>query len=447
MKTRFWVGVFLAGFVATSAGAVEFFVPIPYLGGKPVYRTELVRQDWSKVNVNFIYAAEGRSALGVTASRYKVLPGPSTDMFHPLLTDNVGRDQGRNGHGDPKYFLAGGGLVIMEGEPGLVGAETAVVFGGEPSGAWELPMLTSNDAFRAGQTVHVLNLLKGTGTVSHLSIFNLDRISTTVCRTRLTTAAGVLVEERTGIVVPAVGSKRIADILSRVTAATATGLSVAVSCDRPFYTLGGFPAAKIEDIRVHYPSIEPPNRGTREILLNNQTFRVVNGSSEKKFPLPLVPGARYRSLVIDFDVAVTAPTNTAFFRSILGLWRPEPDRRFGKTLYFGTVDRFDRAKLMTDLGTPYIELLVKRSKAALQAGRTYHFHIEIDADQKTVRQLVTNAGGAVVSDLLSGLFNDELVTRNGQTLILGFGLPGIADGAYSPPFGWRFSKIIVSGYR
>lgn len=445
MKARFWAGVFLASFAASSAGAVEFFIPIPHLGGRYTYRTELVRESLTKSNVDFIYAAEGRSALGIAPSRYKVLPGPSTNAYHPLLTDNVRRDTGR--HNDPKYFLPGGGLVILEGETGLLGVESAVVLGGEPTSAWELPMLTEDDAFQAGQTVHVLNLLKSARGVSHLSLFNLDRLSATVCQTRVTTAAGQLVEERTGITVPALASLRIADILSRVTAATATGLNVAVSCDRPFYALGSFPTTKMEDVRVHYPSVDPPTQGTREILLNNQTYRVVQGASEKRFNLPLVPGERYRSLVIDFDVAVTARTNTAFFRSILGLWRPETDRRFGKTLYFGTVDRFDRGKLMMDLGTPYIELLVKRSKAVLQPGRTYHFHIEVDADQKMLRQLVTTANGTVVTDFITGLFNDELVTRQGQTLILGFGLPGIADGAYSPPFGWRFSKIIVSGYR
>jgi hypothetical protein len=32
-------------------------------------------------------------------------------------------------------------------------------------------------------------------------------------------------------------------------------------------------------------------------------------------------------------------------------------------------------------------------------------------------------------------------------MIIGLGLPGIADGAYSPPYGWRFSKIVISAYR
>ncbi len=49
--------------------------------------------------------------------------------------------------------------------------------------------------------------------------------------------------------------------------------------------------------------------------------------------------------------------------------------------------------------------------------------------------------------MITGLFNDDLTVKNGNTLVVGFGLPKIADGAYSPPYGWRFSKIVISGYK
>lgn len=449
MNLKIWGSVLAAALAASSAGAVEFFVPVPHLGGTYLYRTEFAREDLAKINVNFTYVQEGRTGVGLTPSVFKVLPGPSTDPTHPLLTDNYNRDFVRPpGRSDPKFYLPGGGLVRMEGERGLVGVETAVVLGGEPTAGWELPMLTADDAFKAGTTAHVLNLLRDatTATSSQLSIYNLGTAAAQ-CTARLRGPGGQLLDERTGLSVPAAGARRIADIVSKSVVGTTTGLSVAVSCDRPFYALGSYPAKNLSDIRVHYPSATPPAQGTREILINNESFRVTRAESEKRFTLPLPEGVRYRSVVIDFDVAVTAPQNAAYFRSLIGMWRPEPTRRFKKTLYFGVVERFDRSKLMADLGTPFIEILVKRSNAPLRAGKTYHFHIEVDADQKTFRQIVTNAGGGVVTDMMSGLFNDELMTRNGNQMIIGLGLPGIADGAYSPPYGWRFSKIVVSAYR
>lgn len=446
MRLRHWGCVFVLSLVASSAGAVEFFVPVPHLGGNFVYRTEFVRQDLNKINVDFTYIREGQSGAGRVPVRYKVLPGPSTDRNHPLLTDNYNRDfNPPPQRSDPKFFLPGGGLVVMEGEQGLLGAETAVILGGEPTSGWELPMLTESDAFAAGQTVYVLNLMRGAGTSSQLSIFNVDSAPAR-CQVKLLAANGRVLDQRASVTVPARGAARIQDIVSRTVTGAATGMSATVNCNRLFYALGSFPAASMGDVRVHYPSTEPPTLGTREIFVNNESWRVVNGNSEKRYTLPLTPNTRYRSILIDFDVTTSAPTNPAYFRSLVGMWRPEPDRRFGKKLYFGTVERFDRSKLMMDLGTPFIEILVKRSNAPLRNNRTYHFHIEIDADQKMVRKVVT-LNGAVVADFITGLFNDDLITRNGYSLIVGLGLPGIADGAYSPPYNWRFSRIVISGYR
>lgn len=447
MRKNLWGGVVAACLTAGSAGAVQLYVPVPNLGARFQYGTEFVRQDLAKINVNFTYVENGKSAVGVTPQRYKVLPGPSTDRNHPLLTDDYGRDfRPAPQRNEPKYYLPGGGLVIMEGESGLVGAETGVLIGGDPTSGWELPMLTANDVFPAGSTAYVLNLMQSATTQSQLSIYSLSS-SVAHCQTRLLAPDGHLIEERLSLGVPALGTLLVSNILSRLTPGNFTGLNVAVTCDSPFYALGSFPAAKIADIRVHYASAQPPALGTRDIFVNNDSFRATREVSDKKYPLPMPEGVRYRQILIDFDVTTAEPPNPAYFRAILGMWRQAAGQRFGKQLYFGTNERFDRSKLLVDLGTPYIEILVKRGNSALISGKTYHFHIEVNADQKLIRQLVTNSTGAVVvSDIVTGLFNDDLATRNGVSPIVGFGLEGIADGAYSPPYGWKFAHIVISGY-
>jgi hypothetical protein len=440
--------VVVAGLVASSAGAVEFFVPVPYFGAgnRLVFGAEFAREDLNKINVDFTYIAEGKSGVGVSPVRYKVLPGPSTDKKHPLLTDNYSRDFRKPpARSDPKFYLTGGGLAIMEGEQGLLGIETVVVVGPETATAWELPMLTEDDVFEAGDTAHVLNLMKDATVASHLSLFNLGG-SAASCQTRLIAPNGQLIEQRTGIDVPAIGAVRIPDILSRVVGTT-TGLSVEVTCNQPFYSLGSFPAPGPADVRVHYPSHEPPTLGTKEVFVSNVSFQVTGTNSAKSFELPLAANTRYRSILIDFNVKAAPPTNPAYFRGLLGMWRPEGGLRFGKTLYFGVNERHDRGKLMIDLGTPYIEILTKKSGVPMVSGSTYHFHIEVNSDERLLRQLVTNGAGQVVADMRSGLLNDDLITKNGKTVIVGFGLPGIADGAYSPPYGFKFTSIVISGYR
>jgi hypothetical protein len=127
------------------------------------------------------------------------------------------------------------------------------------------------------------------------------------------------------------------------------------------------------------------------------------------------------------------------------MWRDEPDQRFGKRLYFGVNERYDRSKLLADLGTPYIEELTKKGGVAFLAGHTYHFHVEVSSDERSLRLLVTTRNGAVITDVQTGIFNQDLSVRDGHTVTVGFGLPGIGDQAYSPPYGWRFSNIEISG--
>ncbi len=447
MKRHLWGCVIAAGLVAGQAGAVEFFVPIPHLGDRYKFNTEFFRTDLSKTNVDYTFVAEGASGVGVTPTRYKVLPGPSTDKNHPLLTDNYGRDfRQPPARSEPKYYLSAGGLAIMEGEQGLLGIESAVFIGSDPTSGWEIPMLTKDDAYEADDKAYVLNLLKAGTTVSHLSLYNFDSTAG-VCGTTLRSKTGQLIEQRTGLAVPARGGIRLADILKLVADASATGLYVEVTCNRTFYALGSFPTSKLSDIRVHYPSPEPPTEGTKETFLSNASFKAVQGDSIKTFDLPLAPNTRYRSIYIDLDATTAAPINNAYFRTLFGLWQPDPNVRFGKTLYFNLTERFNRSKLFVDLGTPYIEILTRQNKVPLLSNRTYKFHIEINADQKMIRTTVFNASGGVVADMINGLFNDNLRIPNGGRMVFGLGSPKVVDNAYSPPYNWRFSKIVVTGYK
>jgi hypothetical protein len=437
----------VAGLAAGQARAVEFFMPVPYLGGNFVYRTEFVRQDLKKDNVDFLFAPEGTSGLDSPVVHYTVLPGPSTNAFHPLLTDNYDRDFHRPpGRSDPKYFVTGPGLVRMEGEPGLLAAETAIEIGSDPATSWELPLLTEDDAFTPGSTVWVQNLMKDSGIGSHLSIYNFDG-SPATCNAKLLSPAGALIDERANLTVPSFGAIRLADITAKVSLSSATGMNAAVTCDHPFYALGSFPAKAIADIRVHYPTTSAPAAGTAVTLASNKSFRITRDSSVQYFVLPLEDNIHYRSITIDCDTLAADPINDAFYRGLLGMWRNEPSLRFGKTLYFGINERYGRSKLLVDLGTPYIEIMTKKANAPLVPGKAYHFHIEVNSDQRSFQYKVTNAGGKVIADMRSGVFNEDLSKKGDNTLIVGFGLPGIGDGAYSPPYGFRFSNLLIKGYK
>lgn len=59
---------------------------------------------------------------------------------------------------------------------------------------------------------------------------------------------------------------------------------------------------------------------------------------------------------------------------------------------------------------------------------------------------ITN-GNNVLFNVSSSLYNDDLNAVGANLPTLEFGLPGIADDAYFPPYGWRFSNLKVIGRR
>jgi hypothetical protein len=293
----------------------------------------------------------------------------------------------------------------------------------------------------------VLGLLKDATTSSQISLFNLHD-APAKCTAKLLSAAGAVLDTRADVTVPSRGALRLADIMKNVVAPAASGLAASVTCDSPFYAMGSFPSKSVDSVRVLYPSVDAPTAGTAVQLVNDAAgFKANKATSAKYYNLALEDGVRYRSIVIEFDTTAAWPSNDAFYRGLLGMWRNEPGLRFGKTLYFGVNERFDRSKMLVDLGTPYIEVMTKKGGAAFQGSKNYHFRIEIDSDKQSFHQRVTKNGNVLVSDMQSGLYNSDLAKRQGNTLIVGFGLPGIGDGAYSPPYGWKFFNVNIKGYK
>jgi len=307
--------------------------------------------------------------------------------------------------------------------------------------AWKLPLLAQTDFFRAGSTVYVLNLVKATDAASNLQLYNVENLAAT-CNLKVMRPKGSLIEERDGITVPAIGVTGIPDILSKVPAATAEGINVAVTCNKAFYALGAYPATNRWDSRVEYPVTTLPT-GLSAVTLDSRPgtfFRVVHGNSDLHITPALDPNTFYHTLSINFDVAVKDPPGFVVFRNVIGMFR-HGGRRFGKTLYFGSFENFGKEKYVVDVGTPFIETTLKRN-FPLRGGHTYHFSITLDNDQQSNHYLITNESGGVVMDLLVGLYNDfNVVQGNGPIIEMGLG--GVADNAYFPPYGWAFRNLSI----
>jgi hypothetical protein len=407
------------------------YVLIPTITpGVTVTKVELVRTDLTLKDVEATYVGDGQSGLALLPTHLKAYVGPSTSKPNPLL--------------DLTPIVPSGGMVILDPVPGLDTVEVSFEVEQAPvRTAWKLPLLSADDFFPAGSTIYVLNLVKGADAASNLQLFNVGTTAAT-CKVQVLRPKGSLIEERDGISVPAVGVTGIPDILRRVGAATAAGITAAVTCDSPFYALGSYPATNRWDSRVEFPITESPTAKAKSaVILDHRPgtfFRVVQGNSDLHIPLTLDPAVAYHTLSIDFDAAVKDPNSFVVFRNVIGMFR-FGGRRFGKTLYFGSFENFGKQKFVVDVGTPFIETTLKRN-FPLRGGHTYHFSITLDNDQQSLHYVITNESGGVVMDLLGGLYNSFNVV-NGNGPIIEMGLGGVADNAYFPPYGWAFRNLEI----
>ena len=425
-----YVLAFATTLSATAATAQTFsYVLVPTISpGVTVTKVEMVRTDFSLTAVQATYVGDGQSAIDKSATTLKAFVGPSTSRANPLL--------------NLTSIVPTGGMVILAPVAGLETVEVSMEVEQAPvRTAWKLPLLAATDFFRAGSTVYVLNLVKATDAPSNLQLYNVENLAAT-CSVKVLRPKGSVIEERDGITVPAVGVTGIPDILSKVPAATAEGINVAVTCDKAFYALGAYPATNRWDTRVEYPVTTLPT-GLSAVTLDSRPgtfFHVVKGNSDLHITPALDPNTFYHTLSINFDVAVRDPNSFVVFRNVIGMFR-FGGRRFGKTLYFGSFENFGKQKYVVDVGTPFIETTLKRI-FPLRGGHTYHFSITLDNDQQSDHYLITNDSGGVVMDLLVGLYNDfNVVQGNGPIIEIGLG--GVADNAYFPPYGWAFRNLEI----
>jgi hypothetical protein len=428
------VPVYLLALAAITGGAAHAqtisYVLVPTVSpGVTQVKVEMLRSDLTLTDVQATFAPDGSSALDATPQTLKVFVGPSTSRPNPLLNISA--------------LAPTGGMVILEPVAGLSTVEVSMEIEQNPvRTAWKLPLLGQDDFFPAHSIIYVLNMVKAADASSILQIFNPGSLEST-CAAQVLRPKGSVLYTRTNIKVPAQGATAVGDLMSHVPAPTAAGVTVAVSCDAPFYALGSYPSTTRQDTQVEYPVTEPPGPTTAVVLDSRPGtfFHVTEGDSDLQEQLALDPNTTYHTISINFDVAVVDPQAFVVFRNLIGCFR-KGGRRFGKTLYFGSFENFGKKKIVVDVGTPFIETTIKRTNTPLEGGHTYHFSITLNNDQQSNHYVITSEDGTGVMDILGGLYNPVGVV-DGNIPTIEIGLKGIADHAYFPPLGWRFMNLSI----
>jgi hypothetical protein len=411
---------------ASTAFADTYYVPRPYLGGvgKSETKLEMSKGGPRQLRVTFIPAGQSGTGMQSTAAN---VDNDKANIF------NVSR------------FVAGPGLIRLENNPGpTVRVGTIFLSNNSASLSWATPVLTPNDWFQNGETAYVQNLARtGTGH-SNIEIANASS-SIATCQLQLLRPAGTLLGAARTIPVKPLSLELVEDpLLGVIEGATGAGVRAQVSCNQPFYAYGTFVDPDVKNFRMLYPFDRPPVPVLDSVTLERPGafFSPSAKNSHLLLDLPLVPEQGYRQVTIDFDMSIKQ--FTPIFTGILGMFHAGGGR-FNKTLYFGTFIRGLRNKTMIDQGSPVLEPTLKVSTGWKQ-NALHHVTIVYDAENATVRMMVTRAG-AVILDTTGSAYNLDIANRGGNPVKLSFGLPGVADHAYYPPVGWKFSNLKVVATR
>jgi hypothetical protein len=159
------------------------------------------------------------------------------------------------------------------------------------------------------------------------------------------------------------------------------------------------------------------------------------GASYRAFELPLPLDVRYRKLVVDFDLSLDR-WQSIWFHGITSL------KRSDKTLYYGLLIKGDPTKTILDLGR---EQQVKENFGWRQRS-DYHVRMIYDLPARRVTAQFFQ-GGSLVHAVAGRMTNTDLRAFGQYRVRVDFGLPGVAHSAYFPPFGTKYSNLVVTAER
>jgi hypothetical protein len=359
---------------------------------------------------------------------------------------------------------AGGTLLVTNlgpaGKPGLVevtGAPQLVVtaridssaVGGGPSASAHLPVVSSENLLEGGATAYLQGLTRlESGVLSSIGIVNLAH-QASQCSVRAFRSNGTQIGGTAIVSVAPLALREFTDAYGLLAETQIADSYFAVSCPEDFsayatvldptspQTVFVTPSHGL-DSALAAPGEPGGTPGTVQFSVPGTFLDAKPGASFTLFDLPVDPKTRYKKAIIEFDLRVGPMTLGP--RNFYGV---TAFRRTDRTLFVGLIVRDDRDKTIIDLGEEIDEGLIQGgNNGPWRANTTYYVIFEYDTEAERMTFKLFRAG--VLVEQLSGrtLHND--IIANGNKLRVDFGMTSVADGAYFPPLGWKYSNLTVT---
>lgn len=462
MKRPVFLGLAALAAALSPLHAETVYVPLALhqQSGETLYRTEVTLTNPSDSPLRFTTLfipsqADGTRQAG--ASFPATVPARGTFVLSPVAP--AGRQ----------------GVLEISGATDLVATARIKALGrdGRVLSETPLPVVSTENLFPAGETVHLQGIGRAAGGAVRLGLVNLAG-GAAGCSAVAFRPDGSRLGETPRVEVAPLSHLSYEGLLTSLRNAPVANARLEVTCDAPFYAYAFVtgpagatfvapsaslrsgleaadpaPQAEAEKSQVpNLPSVpagddetalapaeatpsEPVSTGPGSFELNGVFLDVRRDGPYRAFDLPLQAGKRYKQVTVDFDLYLHRWQST-WFHGITSL------RRTDKTLYFGVLVKGDPEKTILDLGR---HQQVKQTWRWQERGN-YHVQMVYDVPAKRVTMRVSQ-DGKVVHTISGRATSNDLRAFAGHKVKVDFSLPRAAHDAYFPPIGSKFSNLKV----
>jgi len=335
------------------------------------------------------------------------------------------------------------GMVEISGSPQLVVNARIDAIGGNGSilSSANVPVVAAGNAIKANTTAHIQGIERTSrGTMSDLGVLNLSNAAAQ-CTVKAYRSNSTQISQTAVLPLLPLSLLHFENAMAALGESSVSDARFEVTCTKQFFPYAVVFKPGGPETNFVTPSFALDtdvvsgvgNTGAVVVEAPGVFFQAKVGDSFKQIDIPLVEGTSYKKATVEFDLYVDR-FPTGIFAGVTSM------RRTDKTLYYGLIVRGDRSKAILDMG---VDDDIVDGKSGPWQQRT-NYHLTFEYDTVSSRLTFKTARNGTLVETLSGPINHFDLSKNSKVVRVDFGMTGVADGAYFPPIGWRYSNLKVT---
>ena len=322
----------------------------------------------------------------------------------------------------------------------------------------ELPVISSENAAPAGETLYVQGLRRGPTVATDWTIVNLGWTAAS-CKISAFSVNGAPIGSAATLVLKPLSSRIFPDVLQTLGITAGDYVRGSVSCDQPFYTFGMSRDSASGDVGL----IEPSGRGNSGLVLPGQgggggggnqecptgaacfevkglAFKPSKSMPVKRFSFPVPPG-NYERIHFEMDVKNGGwyASNKDGKHMLFWLVKNRNYYMYGYANFEGPGK--NDVIFRHGVAITHPEKIKITAPIAAQEGHTYHLEYTYDTRQNFLKLIVSENGTVLAT--INGTPNTNVIDfASGDVGIIDIGFDG-SNPNEMPTYGWQYSNLKI----